>query len=351
MISVVQILGRLANVTWGNDSVGYSYVANSTLIANVTSKHNANTTFSTSKSYDNLNRLTAIDNYYREAGQLQFTIQTLTKRPNLIRITRTGRPGRVQSSDKLFGMSLKALLRAPMQIMFGHIKVSIFGLAAFLVGCTTPSHRPAVPLAVVGGVPHDEVAKIDYVSNLYKWRLADASKLVFYDYGFAEAAVSSGQSVIFFPRDWGYDNFEIWFLDGIPKEEGNLFALTTSITSVMGDGSGYRRGVTPNSLDDVLGLGALGIAFGQTAAETRSAIIAYCNVHRLHTPVFTISSEYEFYGFIRDMTKGGKDININVYFLDGRCFAFRLFTDESPMLEQYEGHEGITGFVKEIIKR
>jgi len=54
--------GRLANVTWGNDSVSYAYVANSTLIASVTSKHSNTTELTATRTWDNLNRLTAMEN-------------------------------------------------------------------------------------------------------------------------------------------------------------------------------------------------------------------------------------------------------------------------------------------------
>lgn len=61
---------RLTNVTDGTFSVGYTYLANSPLVSQITFKQNSTVRMTTSKSYDFLNRLRSISSVPSASGQL-----------------------------------------------------------------------------------------------------------------------------------------------------------------------------------------------------------------------------------------------------------------------------------------
>jgi len=60
------ITSRLATVGDGTNTAVYTYLANSPLVSNIGFQHNGQTVMTTSKTYDYLNRLTAI--HQRDAG-------------------------------------------------------------------------------------------------------------------------------------------------------------------------------------------------------------------------------------------------------------------------------------------
>jgi len=79
------VVSRLANVSDGTNSAVYTYLANSPLVGDIAFQHNGQTVMTTTKQYDYLNRLTAIQNTanYSPVASFNYNYNTASQRTSV----------------------------------------------------------------------------------------------------------------------------------------------------------------------------------------------------------------------------------------------------------------------------